>query len=249
MSRFWVALGVVLTVTIVSIATGQVPPDSHFRRTPLPNGDTSIEISRAAKAGPLPVGSLMPYAGGVVPEGWLLCDGSFVTINAASRPLLNAIQTRFGGDGQKNFRLPDLRGRTLAGLDNMGGSAAHRITEAWGSRLGSDGYGGADHTTLSKEQMPNHSHHANTGNDGGKHTHLIAYRCEIGHGGSDRGTEYTRATPNANVKFYSDFETNGQGGGHVHDFSTDPAGGLPDGSNRPFFIVQPTAVINYLIKY
>ena len=237
----------VVAILAVSVATGQT--GSHFKRTALPDGGTSIEITRSPATGQFPAGSIIPYAGGIVPDGWLLCDGSLVTINAASRPLLNAIQTRFGGDGQKNFRLPDLRGRVLAGLDNMGGNPAHRITAEWGSRLGSDGYGGADHVTLSMEQMPKHAHHASTGGDGGKHSHLIGYKCEIGHGGPDRGAEYTRADQNKSVKLYSDFETASLGGGHVHDFNTDPSGGVADGSTRPLTVVQPTAMINYLIKY
>lgn len=240
---------VAIVVISLSVAVAQAPPTSHFRRTTLANGDVTVEITRGGPANAFPAGSVIPYAGGVVPDGWLLSDGSFVTINAASRPLLAAIQTRFGGDGQKNFRLPDLRGRTISGLDDMGGAPAHRIRAAWASRLGKDGYGGAEDVRLSLEQMPSHTHHATTGKDGGKHNHLIAYRCEIGHGGADRGSEYTRAAQNSGVKFYSDFETGNLGGAHEHDFKTDPAGGLADGATRPTSLVQPSAALNYLIKY
>jgi microcystin-dependent protein len=81
---------------------------------------------------PLPVGRVESYAGSVVPEGWLLCDGSLV--NTADFPeLFSAIAYTWGGSGA-TFNLPDLIDRTIVGtggtyaLADSGGEAAHTLT-------------------------------------------------------------------------------------------------------------------------
>jgi microcystin-dependent protein len=50
-----------------------------------------------------------------VPAGWALCDGSLLQISA-NEPLFQLIGTSWGGDGETDFALPDLRGRMVAGL-------------------------------------------------------------------------------------------------------------------------------------
>jgi microcystin-dependent protein len=51
--------------------------------------------------------------------------------------LFAAYSTTYGtGDGSTTFNLPDLRGRVVAGKDDMGGSAASRITNAGSSIVG-----------------------------------------------------------------------------------------------------------------
>lgn len=60
----------------------------------------------------------------------------------------------------KRISLPDLRGRGLFGKDDMGGSAASRITTAGsgidGATLGASG--GAQNVTLDTTQIPSHTH-------------------------------------------------------------------------------------------
>lgn len=75
-----------------------------------------------------PVGMLAPFAGASAPDGWLLCAGQAVS-RSTYAALFAVVSTTYGsGDGSTTFNLPDLRGRTAVGKDDMGGSAANRVT-------------------------------------------------------------------------------------------------------------------------
>jgi len=60
------------------------------------------------------------------------------------------------GNGMSTFNLPDLRGRTVVGLDNMGGAAANVITGVWARNAG--GVFGEEGHRLTIEEMPAHTH-------------------------------------------------------------------------------------------
>lgn len=74
-------------------------------------------VSVFPEAGFLP-GMVMPYAGAIAPGGWLLCDGSVLTI-AAYPGLYAVIGTKYnvGGETSLQFRLPNLKGKIIAGQD------------------------------------------------------------------------------------------------------------------------------------
>lgn len=83
-----------------------------------------------------PAGIVMPFAGSVAPEGWLLCDGSAVS-RSEYADLFTAIGTTYGvGDGSTTFNVPDLAGRVVIGvsdnhaLGSTGGEASHTLTES-----------------------------------------------------------------------------------------------------------------------
>jgi microcystin-dependent protein len=76
----------------------------------------------------IPSGMLAPFAGATAPTGWFLCYGQEVSRTDYAN-LFTAVGTVYGnGDGSTTFNLPDLRGRTIAGQDDMGGAAASRLT-------------------------------------------------------------------------------------------------------------------------
>jgi microcystin-dependent protein len=77
-------------------------------------------------------GEQKAYSGpaSAIPPGWLLCTGAPVS-RSTYATLFAVIQTAYGaGDGSTTFNLPDKRGRVSAGADNMGGTAANRVTTA-----------------------------------------------------------------------------------------------------------------------
>lgn len=77
----------------------------------------------------IPTGAIFPFTSSTVPSGWLLCDGSAILRSLYSQ-LFDVIGTTYGsGNGTTTFNLPDLRGRIVAGRDNMGGTAASRLTQ------------------------------------------------------------------------------------------------------------------------
>jgi microcystin-dependent protein len=79
---------------------------------------------------------------GFAPKSWALCNGQLLPINQ-NQPLFSLLGTTFGGNGQTNFALPDLRGRIPVHvgsghtLGERGGEAAH---------------------TLSISELPTHTH-------------------------------------------------------------------------------------------
>lgn len=83
-----------------------------------------------ASLGGVQIGSILPYGGTTAPNGWLLCYGQAVS-RSTYAALFATLGIAFGaGDSSTTFNLPDLRGRLPLGKDNMGGSAANRVTNA-----------------------------------------------------------------------------------------------------------------------
>lgn len=80
------------------------------------------------------------------PKGWALCNGQLLPINQ-NQALFSLLGTTYGGNGQTNFALPDLRGRVP---NHFGGS--HNLGEA----------GGEIAHTVSISEMPQHLHGLNS---------------------------------------------------------------------------------------
>ncbi|MBL0385893.1 phage tail protein [Tumebacillus sp. ITR2] len=88
------------------------------------------------------VGEIRMFASGKVPNGWALCDGSLLSVNAYPA-LYSLISTTYGGDGVNNFALPDLRGRLPIHVSSQ---------YPMGSKAGTE------KVTLTTAQLPNHTH-------------------------------------------------------------------------------------------
>ena len=79
------------------------------------------------------------------PKGWALCNGQLLPINQ-NQALFALLGNTYGGDGQVNFALPDLRRRVPAHF-----GAGHNQGER---------YGEVAHT-LTTNELPQHVHFAN----------------------------------------------------------------------------------------
>ena len=78
-------------------------------------------------------GAIEAFAGSTASEGTLLCYGQAVS-RTDYVGLFATIGTAHGsGDGSTTFNLPDLRGRSPFGLDNMGGASANRLSSVLSS--------------------------------------------------------------------------------------------------------------------
>lgn len=82
------------------------------------------------------------------PQGWAYCNGQLLPINQ-NQALFSLLGVAFGGNGQTNFALPDLRGRIPI---HMGQGYT------LGQRAGEQAH------TLTASEMPAHLHFANASN-------------------------------------------------------------------------------------
>ena len=124
----------------------------------------------------MPTGAVLPYAGSSAPTGFLLCYGQAIS-RSTYADLFSAISTTYGtGDGSSTFNVPDLRGRVVAGQDDMGGSSANRLTDQTGGLNGDTlgDTGGSETHTLTTAQMP-------------AHTHTVAAQQQVGGDSTNRG--------------------------------------------------------------
>jgi len=138
-----------------------------------------VQITDGGKIkGSVPAGSVQAYAGSTAPDGWLFCYGQAVSRTTYS-DLYTTIGTTFGtGDGSTTFNVPDLRGRTVIALDNMGGSSANRVVNAQADVLG--GVMGTETHTLTITEMPAHTHNVQTYQSSGSSAYVYGYASNNG---------------------------------------------------------------------
>jgi microcystin-dependent protein len=176
---------------------------------------TAAKLDSAATSVLMPIGAIMPYAGSTAPTGYLLCDGAAISRTTYSS-LFGIVGITYGaGDASTTFNLPDLRGRVVAGQDDMGGSSADNLTDTQADQLG--GTLGFETHTLTTTELPAHTHGGLTdidpdGGDGGQ-----------GDQGEDPNSDYVTSNGDGTV-------SGSTGGGGPHNN------------------VQPTIILNYIIK-
>ncbi len=93
------------------------------------------------------VGEIRMFAGNFAPRGWAFCDGQLLAVSQ-NDALFSLFGTIYGGDGRTTFALPDLRGRIPLHMGTGPGLSPRRE----GSK------GGAEHVTLTTNQLASHTH-------------------------------------------------------------------------------------------
>jgi microcystin-dependent protein len=245
----------------------------------------------------VPPASIQAYAGTTAPSGYLLAYGQCVS-RTTYAALFAIISTTYPGTGActgSEFGIPDLRGRVIAGQDDMGGGgSANRLQDAGSDSLNGDTLGdtgGAETETLSEAELDAHSH-SSTGLDLAGHSHdegsLAVSGSSHTHSFSDSDSGDVTFNDSSWVDSVSSGSNVADGGGGLsvitsvsgntgtltgsvsidisgttgsanpahtisgNTGSADPAvsGDTADaGSGTAFAKVQPTIILNYIIKF
>lgn len=200
----------------------------------------------------------LPWSLPTEPTGWIFCDGRTLlssTPYGALRAAYVAASFPFGQDGSGNPFVPDMRGRVPAGLDNMGGSAASRITAGGsgiaGTTLGAAG--GAETHTLTSAQMPVHAHSVTDPT----HAHAV-YDPSHKHVTTDTTSDsiIVRTTTAGSYNITGGGPTNGwSSGGYDYAYTNISIYGAATGisiqnagSGGAHNNVPPTLMTNYIVK-
>jgi len=177
--------------------------------------DQQSEDRREYMAEPF-LGEIRIFAGTFAPTGWALCEGQLLPVSQ-NTALFSILGTTYGGNGQTNFALPDLRGRVVVSFGQGPGLSPYQQGQV----------GGAESEKLTAAQMPSHSHSVGatetaTTNDPKGSVPAKTVGVAVGAAPHVYGAKPDGTAMNAAMIGQS-------------------------GCGQPFSIVQPYLVINYII--
>jgi microcystin-dependent protein len=208
---------------------------------------TRKNLSLGVRQHLVPTGGILPFAGAVATEGYLLCDGSSYDITKYA-DLYKVILFTYGGS-VATFKVPDLRGRVPVGAGTgTGGGIAGGPNAAPTGGVGLTprsigAYDGDERTpTL---QSHTHTGGGNTGGQSADHTHS----ARDGSTFLSNNNGYLTADLSLGGGGYGIVGfTTGASNDHTHgySFTTTDHNQAANGLSRN---VQPSVVLNYLIKY
>lgn len=147
----------------------------------LNNGGGGWFLSAPTPQQTIPAGTIAMFGAPTAPDGWIPCDGRWLS-RTQYPSLFAAIGEWWGrGDGQTSFSVPDLRGQFLRGWDAGRGVDANRTFASW-----------------QDSQNKVHSHSGTT-TENGDHNHAYSKRIDTndgpdgnhGWGWLDKATDYT----------------------------------------------------------
>lgn len=184
----------------------------------------------------IPVGGSIDYWGTTAPNGAFVLPYGQAISRTVYSGLFALLSTTFGvGDGSSTFNVPDLRGRVVAGKDNMGGSSANRLTDADdglnGDTLGDTG--GGETQSLVTANLPSY-----TPSGGVSLTGVVMNTRDY----SSTGTS------DINTLMQGTNGTNRQNGVPFVSGTATFTGANNGGTSTAFGIVQPTIIANKLLR-
>jgi microcystin-dependent protein len=195
----------------------------------------------------VPLGGMLEFTGTVAPNASFVLPFGQAISRTTYAAYFAMVGTAYGaGDGATTFNVVDKRGRLSAGKDDMGGSAASRITSGGsgiaGTTLGAAG--GGETVTLAIGNLPAHTHTGTAASDGA-HTHLtvgfnsnsaaLGATTRIKQGDADYNLN---GTNNAAIAGLTTSD-----GAHTHTFTTDATGSATAVNKMP-----PTVIVNYILR-
>jgi microcystin-dependent protein len=198
----------------------------------MPGDSRMRSFARQVSYEAAPAGTVHPYAGAVLPDGYLWCRGG--TFNKNDYPNLYAALGN-------STTLPDYRGRTLIGA-GQGPGLANRT-------LGADG--GAENVTLAAGELPAHTHgtagsHIHSMDSAGGHEHTVYanQRNDGVHSGIYNFLANLQDTTGGGDQSQTSFS-----GAHVHTINSDGSHAHSTvGNNESHNNMQPWAAINFIIR-
>ena len=104
------------------------------------------------------LGQLMLVGYNFCPRGWAAAQGQLLSI-AQNTALFSLLGTTYGGNGETNFALPDLRSRTPVGVGQ--GPGLSSVIEGQTS--------GSESVTLTQQNLPAHTHPLNASTQAATH--------------------------------------------------------------------------------
>lgn len=240
----------------------------------------ALTASAAEMANLLPPGAgPIPWSLPSEPAGWIFANGRVLTEDSPYQKLRSAyIAAGFphGSDGSGNPKIPDCRGRVVAGLDNGAGILTGGTL---GAALGEQAH------TLIEGEMPEHNHAASTASSGshshtataasaGAHAHTGSTSSAGSHQHNQRVRSETMSNPELTMNTMPLYEyrpqnagltssagehthsiTINSGGAHSHTVTVNSAGDHTHsvtvsnkGGGQAHNNVQPTLVTNMIVK-
>ena len=205
-------------------ATAQIPVGAAIEASCLPSGTTVASIT----------------------------NGTTIVVSQAATASTTTTATVFpwgNGDASTTFNLPDLRGRTFAGADAMGGSAASRLTSTYfGVSAATPGVAGGTQDvspTILQANLPSVNFEV-TGialTDPG-HTHTYSQSTVLDATGGSGA--YSSTSTVQTSKAFTNITINSGGSGQCGGQACAASGG--SGTALNFATIQPTLTVNYIIK-
>ena len=104
------------------------------------------------------LGEIRAFGFNQIPRGWLPCEGQSLLIQE-NQALFALLAVRYGGDGQKTFNVPDLRGEAMLHFGIAESGTVYR--------LGKPTTNGTETITLAEASIPAHSHNFRVANTTG----------------------------------------------------------------------------------
>lgn len=180
----------------------------------------------------IPVGGFLDYAGTTAPNSAFALPYGQAISRTTYSVLFGLVSTTFGvGDGSTTFNVPDLRGRVVAGKDDMGGSSANRLTAADdglnGDTLGATG--GGETQTLVTANLPPYTPSGTNASSNSTATFWTGGTAGLSQGAST-------STPN-NASLAT-----------VTVAAQTFTGAAQGGTSTAFGVVQPTIILNKLLR-